>query len=125
MRQNRPRLERERKTVGVMIKMYCRGKHGTREGLCPECDALWQYVQVRLDRCPFQERKTTCKNCPVHCYRPDMKRRITEVMRYAGPKMWYRHPILTIWHFIDGARKEPREFNGSAWVKWRGKLGEE
>ncbi len=125
MKEKRPRLERERKTVGVMIKMYCREKHGTRQGLCPECEELWKYVQVRLDRCPFQEGKTTCKNCPVHCYRPDMKQRITEVMRFAGPKMWYRHPILTLWHFIDGARKVPLEFDGSSWVKWRGKLGKE
>jgi hypothetical protein len=26
-------------------------------------------------------------------------------MRYAGPRMVYRHPILTFFHVIDGWRK--------------------
>jgi hypothetical protein len=29
------------------------------------------------------------------------------VMRYAGPRMLYRHPIMTLQHMIDGLRGEP------------------
>lgn len=28
-------------------------------------------------------------------------------MRYAGPRMLYRHPILALQHLFDGLRKEP------------------
>jgi hypothetical protein len=36
-----------------------------------------------------------------------MRERIREVMRYAGPRMILRHPILAIWHLLDGRRQEP------------------
>lgn len=99
------RLARERATVAAMIRLACRERHGTPGGLCPECQELQDFADVRLDRCPFQDRKPTCANCLVHCYKPDMRERIRDVMRYAGPRMLRRHPILTVCHMIDGFRK--------------------
>jgi hypothetical protein len=61
----------------------------------------------RLDTCPFQAGKTTCAKCPIHCYKPDMREQVRTVMRYAGPRMLLRHPILALWHLVDGVRKEP------------------
>jgi hypothetical protein len=61
----------------------------------------------RLRRCPFQEGKTTCAKCPIHCYKPTMRERVRVVMRYAGPRMMLRHPSLAMWHLFDGRRKEP------------------
>jgi hypothetical protein len=101
------RIARERKTVQAMIGLYCREQHGSRNGLCPECTDLASYVRQRLVKCPFQENKTTCARCPVHCYRADMRARIKAVMRYAGPRMAYRHPILGLRHMIDGLHKGP------------------
>jgi predicted amidophosphoribosyltransferase len=101
------RMDRESRTVEAMIAIYCWGHHGTRQHLCTECNELLPYARERLDRCPFQEGKTTCAQCPVHCYRPAMRDRIRAVMRYAGPRMLARHPILTLFHFIDGRRSEP------------------
>jgi hypothetical protein len=102
-----PRLAREERTVRAMIRLYCRSHHGTRRELCAECAELVEYAAARLDKCPFQEDKTTCSKCPVHCYRPGMRERIREVMRFAGPRMVYRHPILALFHLLDGRRKEP------------------
>ena len=68
---------------------------------------LLAYARARLSRCPYQEGKTTCARCPVHCYRPAMRARIRRVMRYAGPRMLTRHPLLALRHLIDGLRKEP------------------
>ena len=99
------RMERERRTIDAMIRTYCRGQHHTRHGLCLACQALSGYAQDRLDRCPFQEAKTTCAHCPVHCYVPEMRERIRAVMRYSGPRMLYRHPILALCHLVDGLRK--------------------
>ena len=55
--------EREKRTVSLMIRTYCRGRHGTRQGLCPECQALQEYALLRADLCPFIETKTFCSNC--------------------------------------------------------------
>jgi len=66
-----------------------------------------EYVHQRLEKCPFQEGKTTCAKCPVHCYSPVMRGKIREIMRYSGPRMSYRHPVATLWHLVDGRRQEP------------------
>ena len=75
-------------------------------GLCPECLNLIDYAQQRLEKCPFQEGKTICAKCLVHCYSPDMREKIRAIMRYSGPRMLFRHPIAAVWHLMDGRRKE-------------------
>ncbi len=100
------RMAREGKTIKVMIDMYCRGHHRGSK-LCSECGELLDHALERLNKCPFQEGKTTCVKCPVHCYKPAMREKARVVMRYSGPRMAYRHPVLALFHFIDGARKEP------------------
>ena len=102
------RITREKKTVEAMINIYCHGHRGTHGELCTECKKLSDYASRRLERCPFRENKTTCANCRIHCYKPDMREKIKDVMRYAGPRMTYRHPVLAFFHFVDGFRKEPR-----------------
>jgi len=101
-----PRIEREKRTVGKMIELYCAGRHASAHGqLCPDCADLHAYTMLRLDRCPFQEAKTTCANCAVHCYRPDRREQIRVVMRYAGPRMLWAHPLLAVRHLLDDRRK--------------------
>lgn len=92
--------------MAVMVGLYCHRHHGSRR-LCPQCAELLAYADDRLDRCPFQEGKTTCARCPVHCFKPDMRTRIGAVMRYSGPRMLWRHPLLTMRHLLDDARREP------------------
>jgi hypothetical protein len=101
------RLDRERRTIDAMVRIYCRYHHGTRGELCRECADLHEYALLRLDRCRYQDGKPTCANCPVHCYRPDMRERVREVMRYSGPRMLLRHPYLALAHLRDGRRKPP------------------
>lgn len=97
------RIRREVKTIRAMIAIYCRAHHGSG-GLCDECTAVFEYARQRVDRCPFCVDKPTCLNCTVHCFKPDMRERTRVIMRYAGPRMWWRHPILTLFHFADGRR---------------------
>lgn len=90
----------EKKTVNKMIHIYCAAKHGNKESLCRDCSELNEYAQKRLERCRFGENKPNCKNCPVHCYKPDMKIKIQEVMRFSGPRMLFRSPLLSIIHLF-------------------------
>ena len=108
MRSTHPRMLRELKTIRHMIRIYCRANHPGFAGDCPDCAELMQYVDARLDRCPFQETKSTCANCAVHCYRPDMRERIRAVMRFSGPRMLLYHPYLALMHLlVDGRRPAP------------------
>ena len=102
---DKPRLAREKKTVAAMIKLYCRNNHGSKEGLCAECEELLNYAHKRLGSCKFGEDKPTCAKCTVHCYKPDMRERIVRVMRYSGPKMIYTHPVIALRHLLDGQKK--------------------
>lgn len=101
------RERRELKTVHAMLRLHCARRHGARE-LCGECRELWEYVQARIAACPFCPDKPTCVNCPVHCYKPDMRERIRQVMRFAGPRMLGRHPLLALQHLLDGRQDRKR-----------------
>jgi len=100
------RLRRERKTVRVMVEMYCSDHHGG-DGLCKECSELVDYADRKLDICPYGPEKPTCNNCPVHCYRPEPRERMRHVMRYSGPRMIKTHPYLAVMHIFDGRREAP------------------
>ncbi len=96
------RVKREKRTLQAMVQLYCRAHHELKGALCPECQLLRDYALARLDRCPYGEAKTTCVNCPTHCYKPAMREQVKVVMRYAGPRMLLHHPILALWHMMDG-----------------------
>ena len=93
------RIENEKKTVGLMIRLYCRHCEKNKS-LCGDCAELLKYAEARLDRCKFGEEKPTCRKCPIHCYKPDMRERMRKVMRWAGPRMILYDPIEAIKHLI-------------------------
>ena len=103
-----PRIAREKQTIRAMVTIYCRSHHGTAGELCPECRELLDYASGRLDHCFFGAEKPTCARCPVHCYKPAMRARAQAVMRYAGPRMLCRHPLLALLHWLDGRRRRDR-----------------
>ena len=100
--------EREKNLVSQMIALYCKKKHHTRDGLCPECAALEAYARQRSEKCPFMETKTFCSNCPVHCYKADMREKIRKVMAFSGPWMLLYHPVTAIRHILE-TTKERRQ----------------
>ena len=93
------RIQSEKKTVGMMIRLYCRRSEGNKE-FCQDCSGLLSYAKARLDRCKFGNEKPTCKKCPIHCYKPDMREKMRAVMRWAGPRMMIYHPIEAIKHLL-------------------------
>ena len=112
MFRDKKRLARERLTMTRMVGIYCSARHDSGgNGLCARCRKFLDYAEVRLQKCPYGNRKPTCTNCPVHCYKPARKAQARAIMRFAGPRMLLRHPLLTIAHQLDGLRKvtHPRE----------------
>jgi len=106
------RLAREWLTVKIMVGIYCADHHNfSSDSLCEHCDEFLHYAERRLEKCPYGEDKPTCANCPIHCYKPARKEQVRKIMRYAGPRMLLRHPILAVRHQLDGFRKalHPKE----------------
>ena len=102
--------EREKAMVSDMIRVYCKGNHvdydKKNKRLCKECQALDDYARMRSEKCPFMETKTFCSNCKVYCYKPEMRQRIKEVMRYSGPRMLFVHPIACIRHLAETSNEK-------------------
>ena len=102
--------QREQKVVEEMIQLYCRKNHSDYDHkdhkMCKECQALSDYAKQRSQLCPFMENKTFCANCKVHCYKPEMREKIRQVMRYSGPRMLFYHPVLAIWHLISSMKEK-------------------
>jgi len=112
MQANDKHLIRELLTITKMIGIYCADHHtGSADELCGACQEFRDYAELRLEKCPYGDDKPTCANCPIHCYKPARKAQARQIMRYAGPRMLLRHPILAIVHKLDGMRKarHPRE----------------
>lgn len=115
--------EQEKKMVSQMIALYCKKQHKGKlysggnnaktEILCKECEALDRYARERSDKCPFMETKTFCSNCKVHCYKPEMREKIREVMRFSGPRMIFSHPIAAMHHVI-ATKKEKKKLEKEA-----------
>lgn len=101
--------QKEQYIVEEMIRLYCRKNHleEERQGrqMCPVCQELSDYAKLRSHKCPFMEQKTFCANCKVHCYKPEKREQIRQVMRFSGPRMLLHHPILAIWHLICSKRE--------------------
>jgi hypothetical protein len=98
------RRSRELRTITLMMRIYCRAHHSTRDELCDECAELLAYSAKRLAACPFKVYKPSCKMCKIHCYQAARRAQIRRVMRYAGPRMLLRNPYLALAHLANGFR---------------------
>ena len=87
------RIEREKMTIQRMIALYQR-RSPEAQADDAHYQALNAYADKRLDKCVFGENKPACK---------EMK----QIMRWAGPRMLWRHPILTVRHLLDDRRPVP------------------
>lgn len=115
-----PLQKKERKDLGVLAtftEVYCRGHHEgdknpfdaaafglpplgfERYRLCTECRDFLAYAVERRLKCPL-DPKPTCKHCHVHCYRPEHRERVREVMRYSGKALIMRGRLDLLWHYF-------------------------
>lgn len=101
---NNKRIEEEKKTLELMIGMYCRSVHKEKE-ICSECKGLLDYSFKRIGMCRWKEEKPNCSDCETHCFKPVMKQKIAEVMRYSGPRMIYRHPVIAFKYLLRKRKK--------------------
>ncbi len=101
------RLVREIRTIRAMMRIYCKAHHSPAPPLCEDCRELLDYAEKRLAKCPHGADKPSCRDCTIHCYQEPQATQVREVMRYAGPRMIWRHPILAIRHLLDSRSHKP------------------
>ncbi|QLQ96400.1 nitrous oxide-stimulated promoter family protein [Providencia alcalifaciens] len=100
------RISREIVTIEKMIKIYEKS-HPAPDDNPEYYQTLFSYAVKRLEKCRYGEAKPACKQCPIHCYQPKQREQMKIIMRWAGPKMLYSHPILAICHLIDDRKPVP------------------
>jgi len=98
----------EFKTIKAMVGIYCRAFHKSKQD-CQLCSEFLLYAHQKLDRCPYGQKKPTCNRCPIHCYKPKQREQARAIMRYAGPRMLIKHPLLAIKHLRAEKRPVPTE----------------
>lgn len=99
------RKEKEYKIVETMIDMYCEDHNISERNLVNDPISLSMYVEHRIKHCIWGNEKTTCGQCTTHCYTPKMREAIKKVMKYSGPRMIYRHPLMALYHLYYSLRR--------------------
>lgn len=105
--------KREQQIVEEMIRLYCRKHHegyDRKTGrMCLVCRQISDYARLRIEKCPFMETKTFCGNCSVHCYQPEMREKIRQMICFSGPGMLRYHPALALWHVACSVRERRKQ----------------
>lgn len=94
----------DRKVLGAMVSIYCKARHKSGS-LCDDCSALLDYAVQRVERCPLQGDKISCRRCKIHCYAPLEQQKIARIMRFSGARMLFKHPLMAVRHLL---RENPR-----------------
>lgn len=89
--------DREREPIDNQPVIAVLGSRGCR--LCPECRDLLDYAIARRRHCPLDPRPA-CKNCPIHCYKPERRALIREIMRFSGRRLIMRGRLHLLWHYF-------------------------
>ena len=118
MKAAEEKIDKDTRVLAQFIEVYCENKHPGLDKtlweppdeydfsigkmspfLCQECSDLLDYSANRRRLCPL-DPKPTCKNCEIHCYAPENRAKIREVMRVSGMQMIRRGRIDMIFHYF-------------------------
>ena len=99
------KLRRDLRTLAKFVEVYCRNRHEHASkddarlkvphlealadravDLCPACAKLLAHAFVKRTCCPL-DPKPACKHCPAHCYQPQYREDIQNVMKYSGLRL--------------------------------------
>ncbi|MDP2183352.1 MAG: nitrous oxide-stimulated promoter family protein [Actinomycetota bacterium] len=118
-----PEVVKDTRLLGDFAVIYCKGNHdGARraplasEGavlgvygrrapvVCRTCAELLDYAEKRRAFCP-KDPKPFCSHCDTHCYQPEMREFMRNVMRYSGPRsVLHGHAVDSVKHLLEGRR---------------------
>ena len=112
--------DKERKDLRVLAQftsVYCKVHHVAEKAalhsdtpafanlnvdkytVCDSCREFLSYAIERRLRCPLDPRPV-CKHCHVHCYKPDYREKVREIMRFSGKYLMMRGRLDLLWHYF-------------------------
>jgi hypothetical protein len=99
--------------IGKFVEVYCNCKHCDAEmssfvlpaGLdsrmvCQECASFLEYAITKRLNCPLEAEKPSCKHCRIHCYTPQQREKVREIMSYSGRKLMLQGRLDYVWHYF-------------------------
>lgn len=109
------RKGKDLRVLALFTEFYCRSLHaGEKEPLedcglpdkacrkvrlCAECREFLSYAVSRRVQCPL-DPKPACKHCHIHCYRPEHREMVREIMRFSGKRLICRGRFDLLWHYL-------------------------
>ncbi len=108
---------RDLRVLASFIRLFCHARHDRKnvgernipeivrpgrrpeETICPDCAALLEHGMQKRSLCPL-EPKPSCKSCHIHCYTPEYRLKIREIMAYSGRRMIMQGRIDYLWHYF-------------------------
>jgi hypothetical protein len=113
-----PGVRRDVKTLARFVGIYCDGLHASAARaqltlpqmdleavaggpvvVCAECRRLLSHAVMKRAMCPF-DPKPMCKRCPRHCYAPQYREQIRQVMHYAGRRLLLSGRVDYLLHLL-------------------------
>lgn len=107
--------KKDLKILALFTSVYCRDHHSAarsalaglpkqlvsleRYACCPSCQEFLVYAIERRLNCPLEERPV-CKHCQIHCYHPEYREKVREIMRYSGKTLIKRGRLDLLWHYL-------------------------
>jgi uncharacterized paraquat-inducible protein A len=90
----------DRKKVGerALPEMLQQGKR-SHQTICIDCAELLEHGMKKRATCPL-DPKPICKSCHIHCYTPEQRLKVREIMAYSGRRMILRGRLDYLWHYF-------------------------
>jgi hypothetical protein len=89
----------DRKVVGEeSMPEFLHSRHTDRNRLCADCASLLDHGIKKRALCPLHP-KPSCKSCHIHCYTPEYRQKIREIMAYSGKRMIMRGRLDYLFHY--------------------------
>lgn len=98
--------------IGTFTEVWCAG-HGHQERavieqpgdlaplrLCPACATFMAYAVARRLNCPLEAEKPSCKHCRIHCYAPQQRAQVKQIMAWSGRRLIMRGRLDYLWHYF-------------------------
>jgi len=106
-------VDKDNRILAEFIQVFCNRRHGTHSKsiwnevdlgikspqLCDDCFKLLSYSVARRELCT-QAPKPSCKNCKIHCYAPEYRQKIREVMKYSGKYLILHGRLDLLFHYL-------------------------
>lgn len=100
------------KVIARFTEVWCAGQHHDGKQpltvcpgvppltLCPDCTAFLQYAVKKRLCCPLEAEKPTCRRCRIHCYAPQQRALVKQIMAWSGRRMILRGRLDYLWHYF-------------------------